>query len=122
MQNTTRRAVLSGTGLAAIALAAPSIITPRRAAAAERIVYIGWGGTTQDAETSTFIATFEKESGTGVVIANGPDLGKLKAQTMAGSPEWDVLELPGPQAIAAERQCVHQSPGLMRAWADCSPP
>lgn len=99
MRNTTRRAVLSGTGLAAIALAAPG-----GAAAAERIVYIGWGGTTQDAETSTFINAFEKESGADVVIANGPDLGKLKAGIMAGGPEWDVLELPGPQAIAGERQ------------------
>ncbi|MBV8915041.1 MAG: ABC transporter substrate-binding protein [Acetobacteraceae bacterium] len=100
MHHIFRRTLIRG---AAASLCAPTILS-RRAAAAEKIVMIGWGGTTQEAENRSFIDAYQTETGNTVVVTDGPDLGKLKAQIMNGAPEWDVLELPGPQAISAERQ------------------
>src|SRR5579872_6363190 len=99
----SRRRVLAGAAALGAGLAAPAILG-RRAAAAEKVVFIGWGGSTQDAQNKTMLKAFEEETGNQVVSISGPDLAKLKVQVRSGDVEWDVIELPGPQVIAAERQ------------------
>lgn len=96
-----RRPVLAALGAA---LAAPAVIVPTRASAAERIVFVGWGGTTQEAQQRTIVDPFMKETGIEVISTSGPDVAKLKAQVRTGNIEWDVLSLPGPQAVAAARE------------------
>lgn len=97
---TRRNALKAGAGL----LAAPAVIIPGRALGAESIVYISYGGATQDAEEKAIIRPFERDTGVKVVSASGPDLAKLKVQVMTGAIEWDVIDLIGSQASAAERQ------------------
>jgi putative spermidine/putrescine transport system substrate-binding protein len=99
----SRRQILAGAAAMSAGLAAPALLG-RRAAAAEKVVFIGWGGSTQDAQNKTILKGFEDATGSQVVSISGPDLAKLKVQVRSGDVEWDVIELPGPQAIAAERQ------------------
>ena len=103
----SRRGMLRGSGLVGAGLlAAPSIILSRRAVAAESLVYVSYGGATEDAEVESFLKPFEADTGTQVVAASGPDIAKLKAQVMTGNAEWDVVDFIGSQAIAADRAGV----------------
>jgi putative spermidine/putrescine transport system substrate-binding protein len=99
----TRRTVLRHGGIAASVLAAPALLT-RRAAAADSLVYVSYGGATEDAEVASFLKPFEAETGIKVVAANGPDVAKLKAQVMTGNMEWDVIDFIGSQVTAAYRE------------------
>lgn len=96
-----RRSALTSLGAV---FALPAVIIPSRASAAERIVFVSFGGTTQEAQERTIVQPFMKETGIEVICTSGPDVAKLKAQVRTGNIEWDVLNLPGPQAVAAERE------------------
>lgn len=97
-----RRRFLAGTAIAGASLAAPAIL--RKAWAADPLVYVAYGGTTQDAQERTVIKAFVEETGIPVVTASGPDVAKVKAQVQTGNIEWDVMSLGGSTAVAAERQ------------------
>lgn len=97
---TDRRTFLKGAAL----LAAPAVIIPGRARAAESIVFVGYGGATQEAEEKAIVRVFEQETGIQVIKASGPDLGKLKAQIKSGNLEWDVVSYIGSQAAAAAKE------------------
>lgn len=85
-------------------IAAPAILTPSSGLAAERIVFVSFGGSTQEAQDRTIVKPFSKETGIEVISTSGPDVAKLKAQVRTGNIEWDVVNLTGPQAVAAERE------------------
>ena len=96
----SRRSFVIGTSL----VAAPAVIIPNRALANQRIVFVSYGGSTQEAQEKTIIKAFREETGIQVVTTSGPDAAKLKAQTRTGNIEWDVVNLIGSQAIAAGRE------------------
>jgi putative spermidine/putrescine transport system substrate-binding protein len=105
----TRRDLLEGVGgtvLGAGLLATPALLVSKRAAAAQSLVYVSYGGATQDAEVEAFLKPFESDTGVKVISANGPDIAKLKAQVMTGNAEFDVIDFIGSQAIAADRAGV----------------
>jgi putative spermidine/putrescine transport system substrate-binding protein len=95
----SRRKFLSAMGGAgAIAVAAPFIITPRRAFAAGKMVLVSYGGSYRVAIEDALVKPFSQEFGVDVTVVDTPDLAKVKAQQMTGNVEWDVFECPGPQA------------------------
>jgi putative spermidine/putrescine transport system substrate-binding protein len=96
----TRRDLL----VAVTAIAAPAIIIPGRALASQKIVFVAYGGTTQEAQEKTVINAFRQETGIQVITASGPDVAKLKAQVRTGNIEWDVVSFIGSQAVAAARE------------------
>jgi putative spermidine/putrescine transport system substrate-binding protein len=105
----TRRGLLKGAGATALGaglLAAPALLAPKRAVAADSLVYVSYGGATQDAEVEAFLKPFEGDTGIKVISANGPDIAKLKAQVMTGNAEFDVIDFIGSQAVAADRAGV----------------
>src|SRR6185312_8916327 len=102
----TRREVLvAGSAV----LAAPAVIVPGRALGAESLVWVAYGGTTQDAQKRAIIEPFEKDTGIKVIGASGPDIAKLKAQVMTGNIEWDVVNFIGSQAISAARNGLFEN-------------
>ena len=103
----TRRGVLATGGILGAGLVATPFVS-RRARAAETLVFVSYGGATQDAEEEAFIKPFQADTGIKVVTASGPDIAKMKAQVMTGNVEWDVVNLIGSQAIAADRAGVLQ--------------
>lgn len=96
----SRRSLLSHGAALGVALSAPAVWT-RRAHAADTLVYIGYGGSTQDVINKVFIESFTKETGIEIISTPGADLAKLRAQVQTGNIEWDLLNLIGPQASAA---------------------
>ncbi|MBZ9922051.1 twin-arginine translocation signal domain-containing protein, partial [Mesorhizobium sp. BR1-1-7] len=85
----TRRQFLRNSAAVGIGLAAPSLLTTR-SRAAESLVYIGYGGSTQDVINKVFIESFTKETGIEIISNPGADLAKLKAQVQTGNIEWDL--------------------------------
>lgn len=101
----TRRRVLRTFGAGAgLILSAPYLIVPGRAQGNQKIVFVSWGGSTQEAQEKTIIKAFVEETGIQVITASGPDVAKVKAQVMTGNVEWDVINFTGPQAVGAERE------------------
>jgi len=102
----SRRRVLAGGGVMGAGLLAAPAILARRAMAADSLVYVSYGGATEDAEVESFLKPFTADTGIDVIAASGPDIAKLKAQAMTGNAEWDVVDFIGSQAIAADRAGV----------------
>jgi putative spermidine/putrescine transport system substrate-binding protein len=91
-----RRKVLSALGSAAtIAVAAPFVITPRRAFAAGKMVLVSYGGTYRTSVETALVKPFQQEFGVEVTVIDTPDLAKVKAQQMTGNIEWDVFDAVG---------------------------
>ena len=97
----TRRTFMSA---AAAALAAPALVIPGRARAADGpVVFVTWGGVVAKAVKELLAEPFTRETGIPVVIADGPDLAKVKAQIQTGNIEWDILDLPGAMAMSGSK-------------------
>jgi putative spermidine/putrescine transport system substrate-binding protein len=89
----TRRSFISNSIKVAAAVgAAPSVVTPSRAAT--QLVFSGFGGAYQTGQTKALFEPFEKETGIKIVQTTGVDLAKLRAQVQSGNVEWDFLALP----------------------------
>ncbi|GMG85128.1 ABC transporter substrate-binding protein [Paralimibaculum aggregatum] len=100
----TRRDLLRGAGAGAGALGAMAAGLPTLAIAQDGpIVWVAYGGSTQEAQKKTIVAAFMADTGIEVIPASGPDLAKLKAQVQTGNLEWDVIGVIGSQAIRAGR-------------------
>jgi putative spermidine/putrescine transport system substrate-binding protein len=96
LQSIERRRVLSAIGGAAtIAVAAPFVITPRRAFAAGKMVLVSYGGTYRTSVETALVKPFSQEFGVEVTVIDTPDLAKVKAQQMTGNIEWDVFDAVG---------------------------
>lgn len=90
----TRRTLL-GKSIAATALVgvAPAIIG-RRAAAAEKALYINtYGGTIRAAETAAYYKAFTEQTGIEIRLVEGVSLAKLKAAVQSGNYEFDMTIL-----------------------------
>ena len=93
MRRPSRRTFIKqGAAAAAVIAAAPSIITPSRAA--DNFVVVNtWGGSWTNAENEAFYKTFTKETGIEVKTSTPVSFAKLKAQVETGNYEWDVSSL-----------------------------
>lgn len=101
----SRRSVLRlGTAATASAIASPALLFPGKAKASERIALISWGGGYRKAWEEAFVNPFMKETGIQVVIADTPDLAKVKAQVTSKNVEWDVFDAPGSMALAGSAE------------------
>ncbi|MFI5015234.1 MAG: ABC transporter substrate-binding protein [Hyphomicrobiales bacterium] len=96
----SRRSLLKAAAAAGLASLGPLILTPGKARAAERISLISWGGNYRKAWEEAYVQPFIKETGIDVVIADTPDLAKVKAQVMSKNIEWDVFDCPGSMALS----------------------
>ena len=74
------------------------------ASAADKLVFVAWGGTTQDAQKEAFGDSFTKGSGVEVVQDGPTDYGKLAAQVGSGNVTWDVVDVEMDFAEAAAKQ------------------
>ena len=101
-QSSSRRSFISGAGAlaATVALGVPAV---RARAAQAPVVLVSWGGFLSKAIKEAWSDPFTKETGIPVVLAEGPDLAKVKAQIMTGSSDWDVIDLPGSMAAAGSK-------------------
>ena len=88
-----RRFITSAAGLSTFAIAAPFIITSRKAFGAGKLVLVSWGGSYRTAVETSLVKPFSQEMGVDVTVVDTPDLAKVKAQQMTGNVEWDVLVL-----------------------------
>lgn len=91
---------------ALIAGGAPLVLRASESpASANQLVFVGWGGDTQEAYDKVWGKTFEEE--TGIVVrqdGSGPTEGAIMAQIKSGAPTWDVLDADPFTAIALGKQ------------------
>lgn len=71
------------------------------ASADETLSFVSWGGTTQDAQKSSWTDPFSKSSGVKVVMDGPTDYGKLKAMVDSGNVQWDVVDVEADFALRA---------------------
>lgn len=92
-------------GTAAGAAAATLLPAARpRAQGSGRLVFVGWGGSYQDAQRKAHLEPFKEKKGIDFVeIPGGPRLAKLKAQVDANNVEWDIIDLEWSDMLRAGR-------------------
>ena len=89
----TRRDFLRTVGWATTVATIGSVVRGGAAAAAGKLVFVGWGGTYQDSQREAYLKPFMKETGIDIEeIKEGPRVSKLKAQVQSGVVEWDVVD------------------------------
>lgn len=98
-----RRFISSAAGLSALAVAAPLVITSRKAFGAGKLVLVSWGGSYRTAVENALVKPFSQEMGVDVTVIDTPDLAKVKAQQMTGNIEWDVFDAPGALGTAGSK-------------------
>lgn len=105
-RKTSRRRFLAGgvAAGAALAVGGPLIIVPGKAKAAQKLVWVSYGGQNQEAQEKAFIQPFIKETGIEVVTTSGPDSAKIKAMVQTKNVEWDVVNFSGALATGLEDQ------------------
>jgi putative spermidine/putrescine transport system substrate-binding protein len=104
----TRRRFVATSAAGGVASAFPALATRSKAAAANELVFVGFGGTYQDGQTKALFEPFEKETGIKVVQTTGVDLAKLQAQVQTKNVAWDLISLPDRQRYTAVRQGLLQ--------------
>jgi putative spermidine/putrescine transport system substrate-binding protein len=73
------------------------------AQAAEPIVFTSWGGTTQSSQQKDWAQPFGQANGINVLMDGPTDYGKLKAMVESGNVTWDVVDVEGDFAYAAQK-------------------
>jgi putative spermidine/putrescine transport system substrate-binding protein len=96
----TRRTFLRTSAAAGIAIGAPHVISASRAAGKE-LVFVGFGGTYQEAQTKAYFEPFERDTGVKIIQTSGVELAKLRAQVQSNNVEWDLVTLPDRQRYTA---------------------
>ena len=94
---------VAGTTLLSTAIAAPMVITSRKATAASNLTVVSWGGNYHAGVQETLATPFEKEFGVHVTLVDTPDLAKVKAQVMTNNVQWDVFDAVGPMAMTGSK-------------------
>jgi len=94
---------LAGSVVASGTLAAPMIVTSRKALAAENLTVVSWGGNYRQGVEEAIAKPFEKEFGVHVTLVDTPDLAKVKAQVMTNNVQWDVFDAPGSMAFTGAK-------------------
>ncbi len=87
-----RRRFMGSAAAAAGLVFLPGSLKVARAADGQ-IVFVSWGGTTQDAQTKAWAEPFTKETGIKVLQDGPTDYGKLRAMVESGSVQWDVVDV-----------------------------
>jgi putative spermidine/putrescine transport system substrate-binding protein len=72
------------------------------AQAADPIVFTSWGGTTQSAQQKNWAQPFGQTNNINVLMDGPTDYGKLKAMVESGNVTWDVVDVEGDFAYAAQ--------------------
>lgn len=87
-------------------LAAPFVLRPRGARAADSIVIADDGGSFQELKREIFFRPFTADTGIEIIEVNNNTghLDRLKAQVMTGNVEWDAVYLNGQAAYAADKE------------------
>src|SRR5215470_18016707 len=85
-----------------IALCATAL-TATSALAADPIVFTSWGGTTQSSQQKDWAQPFTQATGVNVLMDGPTDYGKLKAMVDSGNVNWDVVDVEGDFAYAAQK-------------------
>jgi putative spermidine/putrescine transport system substrate-binding protein len=70
--------------------------------AADPIVFTSWGGTTQSSQQKNWAQPFSQANGINVLMDGPTDYGKLKAMVESGNVTWDVVDVEGDFAYAAQ--------------------
>lgn len=102
----TRRRLLGG--IAGSLLAAPAIVIPGRARAAERLVIVNWGGGVAAAKKAVYYDPFTAETGIPVISMAGPELAKIKVQVQTKDVEWDLVDLVDSWVTAGEELGLYE--------------
>lgn len=97
----TRRRLLGTTGLGVGALTLGSALPASRLLAAQDMIFVSWGGTTQDAQKASWADPYTQATGMNVLQDGPTDYGKLKAMVDAGNAVWDVVDVEGDYAFQA---------------------
>ena len=94
VRKTSRRCFLGKAALLAggAAISGPLILTSRKAGAAGRVVIGTYGGSFADALNEAYFKPFTADTGIEVLVTSPAELGKLKAQVMTNTVEWDIVE------------------------------
>ncbi|MFT4065488.1 ABC transporter substrate-binding protein [Paraburkholderia sp.] len=93
----------AGATLLSGAVAAPLIVTSRKAAAASNLTVVSWGGNYHQGVEEALAKPFEKEFGVHVTLVDTPDLARVKAQVMTNNVQWDVFDAVGPMAMTGAK-------------------
>ncbi|WP_114814396.1 ABC transporter substrate-binding protein [Paraburkholderia kururiensis] len=88
---------------AALITACAAAFATASATAAEPIVFTSWGGTTQSSQDKDWAQPFTKATGVSVLMDGPTDYGKLKAMVESGNVTWDVVDVEGDFAYAAQK-------------------
>ncbi|CAM2197010.1 putative spermidine/putrescine transport system substrate-binding protein [Paraburkholderia kururiensis] len=88
---------------AALITACAAAFATASATAAEPIVFTSWGGTTQSSQDKDWAQPFTKATGINVLMDGPTDYGKLKAMVESGNVTWDVVDVEGDFAYAAQK-------------------
>jgi putative spermidine/putrescine transport system substrate-binding protein len=89
--------------MAACAAAFAATFATANAVAADSIVFTSWGGTTQSSQDKDWAQPFAKATGINVLMDGPTDYGKLKAMVDSGNVNWDVVDVEGDFAYAAQK-------------------
>lgn len=81
-------------------MAAPYILSTT-ARAADHLVLVFSGGSTQIALEAAIVKPFTEETGIPVTIVNTPDMAKLKVQVQSKTTAWDLFDFVGPPLMQA---------------------
>jgi putative spermidine/putrescine transport system substrate-binding protein len=65
------------------------------------VVFVGWGGTTQEAMSAAWLEPFEAETGIEVIQDEPTDYAKLQTQVESANVQWDVVDVEPFFAISA---------------------
>jgi putative spermidine/putrescine transport system substrate-binding protein len=100
-----RRRFLQAAGATLLtgAVAAPMIITSRKAMAASNLTVVSWGGNYHQGVEEALAKPFQKEFGVQVTLVDTPDLARVKAQVMTNNVQWDVFDAVGPMAMTGAK-------------------
>ncbi len=73
-------------------------------AQSKQLVFVAWGGTTQEAEMKAWATPFTAETSVPVVSDGPTNYGKIKAMVEAKAVDWDVIDAEGDWAARADKE------------------
>jgi putative spermidine/putrescine transport system substrate-binding protein len=78
-----------------------SVVDVPKAAAADQLTIVSWGGAYQESQRKAYYEPYMKEKGIKIVEEEyDGELGKVKAMIEAGNVTWDVLDVDSAHALA----------------------
>lgn len=89
---------------AACGLLATVAITGVTASQDGPLVFVSWGGLTQEHQIEAWAPPFTEETGVAVVSDGPTNYGKFKAMVEAGAVSWDVVDVEGDWAARADQE------------------